>query len=169
MTRLLSFAAVVVLIGAACGGTGSSDTTTRERGPIVTTSAPTPSPIVSATSTFPPAPCESRSAERYRGRPLIVVTDPCPRETVTSPMTIAGEANVFEATVSLRIRDDAGTVLAEGFTTATCGTGCWGDFEGSLEFSVDDVQHAYIEVFESSAEDGSDLHLVSFPVFLAPN
>lgn len=88
---------------------------------------------------------------------------------MTSPITIAGEANVFEATVSMRIRDDGGTVLAEGFTTATCGSGCWGDFEGSLEFAVDDVQRAFIEVFESSAQDGSDQNVVVVPVILSPN
>ncbi|MDQ4065517.1 MAG: Gmad2 immunoglobulin-like domain-containing protein, partial [Actinomycetota bacterium] len=129
--------AVVVLLGAACGGTGSSGSADREPAPDASTPAvASPAPMASAMPTFPTTPCESRSAERYRGRPLIVVTEPCPRSTVTSPVTIAGEANVFEATVSLRIRDENGAVIAEGFTTATCGSGCWGEFEGSLEFSV---------------------------------
>ena len=166
--KVWSLAALTVLVVTACDGAGSSGTAEREPTPAATQHL-AGSPIPTFSSTFPPAPCESRSAERFRGRPLIVVTEPCPRATVTSPMTIAGEANVFEATVSMRIRDDAGTVLAEGFTTATCGSGCWGDFEGSLEFEVDEVQRAFIEVFESSAEDGSDQNVVVVLVVLSPN
>jgi hypothetical protein len=75
---------------------------------------------------------------------------------------------VFEATVSLRILDANDDVLIEAFTTADCGTGCWGDFQTKLRFGVDQEQPGTIEVFESSAEDGSDIHKVVIPVTLIP-
>lgn len=43
-------------------------------------------------------------------------------------VTVSGTANVFEATLELTLLDGGGTVLAEDFTTATCGTGCRGEF-----------------------------------------
>lgn len=100
--------------------------------------------------------------------PPIIVQRPSPGRRVTSPVTIGGTANVFEATVSIRVLDENGDELAGTFTTATCGTGCRGDYERKVTFSVDRVQPGTIEVFEQSAEDGSPLHVVRVPVTLAP-
>lgn len=95
--------------------------------------------------------------------PPIVVMTPGIGDRVSSPVTISGTANVFEATVSIRILDDDGNLLAETFTTATCGSGCRGNYAERVRFDAGG-NGGVIEVFESSAEDGSDLHLVSIPV-----
>lgn len=95
--------------------------------------------------------------------PPIVVMTPGIGDRVSSPVTISGTANVFEATVSIRILDGDGNLLAETFTTATCGTGCRGDYSKRVRFDAAG-DRGVIEVFESSAEDGSDLHVVSIPV-----
>lgn len=100
--------------------------------------------------------------------PLITVAEPRAGATVSSPVSISGDANVFEATVSIRILDAAGEVIAEDFTTATCGTGCRGDYSTKVKFQVDEAQDGTIEVFESSAEDGSQQHVVQIPVTLTP-
>jgi hypothetical protein len=100
--------------------------------------------------------------------PSILVEQPLIGETVTSPVTIAGTANTFEATVSMRVLDADGKKLKEAFTTATCGSGCRGDFSKEVSFEVDEEQAGFIEVYESSAEDGSDIHLIRIPVMLAP-
>jgi hypothetical protein len=100
--------------------------------------------------------------------PAIVVERPRPGQTVTTPVSIAGTANVFEATVSIRILDASGREIARTFTTATCGTGCRGDYEHAVEFDVASSQSGTIEVFEESAEDGSAVNVVSVPVTLAP-
>lgn len=99
--------------------------------------------------------------------PPIVVTDPGMGDEVSAPLEISGTANVFEATVSFRLMAD-GTEIATGFTTATCGTGCRGKYRGTLDFEVTEPTEAVLEVFESSAEDGSPLHLVSIPIRLLP-
>lgn len=46
---------------------------------------------------------------------------------------LSGTANVFEATVELVLTDDTGVVVEQTFATASCGTGCRGDFDASFE------------------------------------
>ncbi|MEA2434095.1 MAG: hypothetical protein QOG54_1552 [Actinomycetota bacterium] len=99
-------------------------------------------------------------------RPIITVDSPAPGESVSSPIHISGEANVFEANVSIQILDENGKVIKEAFTTATCGTGCWGTYETDVKYSVDHTQQGTVIVFESSAEDGSMLFPVEIPVTL---
>lgn len=111
---------------------------------------------------------EPQKRKDYRNLlPQIVVTSPGIDDRVTSPLEISGTANVFEATVSFRLMVE-GNELASGFATATCGTGCRGTYEGMLEFDVGEETDAVLEVFESSAEDGSPLFLVSIPLRLLP-
>ncbi|MGH2773843.1 MAG: Gmad2 immunoglobulin-like domain-containing protein [Actinomycetota bacterium] len=100
--------------------------------------------------------------------PFIVVESPKPGEDVTSPVTVNGFANVFEATVNIVIRDKSGDALVETFTTATCGTGCWGDFSEGVAFEVGERQRGRIDVLTYSAEDGSEQSVVSIPVVLLP-
>ena len=96
--------------------------------------------------------------------PPIVVFTPYSGQELTSPFTMTGLSNVFEATVSYRIRDEAGKIIDEGFTTATCGTDCYGTF--SQEIDVDAEGPVVLEVFESSAEDGRPLHMQRVPLIL---
>jgi len=98
----------------------------------------------------------------------IVVESPRPGTTLSSPVTVTGNANVFEATVSLRIVDSAGNAVVRDFTTATCGTGCRGDFSARLNFEVTKADQGFIEVYEESAKDGSPLFMVRLPVTLRP-
>lgn len=100
--------------------------------------------------------------------PPIIVERPRSSDEVSSPVTISGTANVFEANVSIRIEDAEGNILKESFATATCGTGCRGDYTKKVSFSVDEPTEATIIVFEQSAEDGSDLFPVEIPVTLLP-
>jgi hypothetical protein len=85
---------------------------------------------------------------------------------VTSPVTVAGTADVFEATVSVRILDSAGHETARTFTTATCGTGCRGDYSVAVSYSVPRTQPGTVEVFESSARDGRPVNVQRIPVIL---
>jgi hypothetical protein len=96
--------------------------------------------------------------------PAIWVTSPVKDQVITSPVTIRGNARVFEATVSFRLKDAAGNVLAEGFTTAAEGAPGRGDFEGELAFKPDGSGQGQLEIFEESMKDGSDLNKVIIPV-----
>jgi hypothetical protein len=100
--------------------------------------------------------------------PAIIVTDPEPGDRVSSPVPIAGTADVFEATVSILILDADGDVLASTFTNATCGTGCRGTFSTQVSFDVATEQRGTIRVYEVSAKDGSQINVVNIPVTLTP-
>ncbi len=91
----------------------------------------------------------------------IIVTSPVQGEDGV-PLVVSGAANVFEATVSYEIVDATGAVIDEGFTMATCGTGCWGGF--SFEVQRDFVGDETVRVFVHSAEDGSPTNVVTIPI-----
>jgi len=105
----------------------------------------------------------------FRDRlPPILVQSPLIGEQVSSPITISGTANVFEATVSITILDAQGLEIASGFTTATCGTGCRGTYSTSVGFTVDQTQAGTVRVYEVSAKDGHPINVVDIPVVLLP-
>jgi hypothetical protein len=92
----------------------------------------------------------------------IEVESPMAGESVTSPVVVSGTADVFEATVSIEIRDELGDVVGRGFATATCGTGCRGEYEARVRFEVDHEQPGTIVVYEANpSEEG---HRRLFPV-----
>jgi hypothetical protein len=95
-----------------------------------------------------------------------VVTSPRSGDEVSSPVSIDGNADVFEATVSIDILDSAGKPIVRTFTTATCGTGCRGTFAKAVPFTVGTTQPGMIRVYESSAEDGKPINVVDIPVTL---
>jgi hypothetical protein len=80
----------------------------------------------------------------------------------------SGTANVFEATVSLALADADGLILWEGFTTASCGTGCRGEWEVTIPYTVDEPQMGALIAWEESARDGSQINVREHPVWLAP-
>jgi hypothetical protein len=98
--------------------------------------------------------------------PQILVESPLPGDTVSSPIRLRGTANVFEATVSLEVRDESGKTVLRDFTTATSGTGTRGTFDTVLTLP-DASGEVTIVAFESSAEDGRPLHVVRVPVTIA--
>lgn len=100
--------------------------------------------------------------------PAITVQSPVIGEQVTSPVTVSGTANVFEAVVSVRVLDSAGNELARTFTNATCGTGCRGSYAVTISYSAAHGEPGTIEVFETSVKDGQPVNVQQIPVTLAP-
>ncbi len=101
--------------------------------------------------------------------PAILVTSPALNQSVGSPVVIRGSANVFEANVGIEILDQNGDVLADTFTTATCGSGCRGTFRARVAFEVDREQMGTIVVHDDDAAGtGTYPHEVRIPVRLVP-
>jgi hypothetical protein len=101
--------------------------------------------------------------------PAIVVGKPTSGEQVTSPVTVSGTADVFEANVTVEVLDAAGKVVGHEFTTASCGSGCRGSFSVSVPYKVGGKQQGTIVVHDDDAADtGSPPHSVRIPVTLAP-
>jgi Immunoglobulin-like domain of bacterial spore germination/Sporulation and spore germination len=97
--------------------------------------------------------------------PQILIEYPLPGDLVSSPIRLRGTANVFEATVSIEVRDESGKTILETFTTATSGTGTRGTFDTKLSLPAA-TGKVTIVAFEASAEDGRPLHVVEVPVTL---
>jgi hypothetical protein len=101
--------------------------------------------------------------------PAIVVAEPASGARVASPVTVSGTANVFEANVTVEILDAEGNPIANDFTTATCGSGCRGEFTLELPFSVTEEQPGTIVVHDDDAAGtGTPPHVVEIPVVLVP-
>ncbi|MFL5921330.1 MAG: GerMN domain-containing protein [Gaiellaceae bacterium] len=100
--------------------------------------------------------------------PPITVTKPAPDTRVTSPVTVSGSANVFEANVTVEILNAKGDVVGKTFTTATCGTGCRGTYSVPVTFKVKKEQPGTIVVHDDDAAGtGKPPHEVRIPVTLA--
>jgi immunoglobulin-like protein involved in spore germination/sporulation and spore germination protein len=101
--------------------------------------------------------------------PVIAVITPSAGAEVSSPVTVSGLANVFEANVSVEILDGDGHVIADDVTTASCGTGCWGSFSLDLPYTVEQRQDGTIVVHDDDAAgSGTYPHEVRVPVVLVP-
>lgn len=98
--------------------------------------------------------------------PPILVEAPLIGAEVSSPVTVEGTANVYEATVSISIFDAEGDEIVGAFTQATCGTGCRGRYSTVLVYEVAETQPGTVRVYEESAEDGRPINVVEIPVIL---
>lgn len=95
----------------------------------------------------------------------IVVAQPVSGEEIGFPLVIAGQARVFENTLSYRVLDDAGTVLAEGNILADAqGAGQFGSFALSINYLTPTTSSGVVEVFSLFAKDGTQENGVTIPV-----
>jgi hypothetical protein len=102
----------------------------------------------------------------YDFLPAIFVDSPAWGEPVTSPISVEGMSNVFEAVSQIMLTDDDGAPLFEETVMASCGTGCWGDWEVSVAYTIDRDQVGALIVWEYSAKDGSRINIREYPVLL---
>jgi hypothetical protein len=110
--------------------------------------------------------------------PAIWVDRPAWGAAIGNPARVAGLANVFEATFRISIYGaeptgfDGGLhfapKLADVQVMATCGTGCWGSFDATIEYSVNVAQWGWLRVYDLSAKDGSNENVTEYPVWLTP-
>ena len=84
--------------------------------------------------------------------PIWVTSPTRGQELPAGPVTVTGEASVFEATVSWQLLREGGAVVDDGFVTASAGAPGRGTFEIGLGTLA---PGAYaVRVYELSAEDG---------------
>ena len=162
-------AAVVALVALLTGCVDNRIVvTTPTPSPVRTTTAtPTatasPSPTPSPTPTPTPVPTPLLSA-----RGGILVKEPLANTKVRSPLTITGEASVFEAALVWQVTDTAGRVLAGGITTATAGAPQKGTFSITATYAdpPSDII-GFAEVYTRSPRDGTIDEIVRVPLILA--
>lgn len=96
------------------------------------------------------------------------IQQPQPFDIVGDPVLIAGIGQGFEATLNWRVHD--GHDERTGFFNVGGGTGEHGQFQvqaaiGNAAFQLDRL---FVEVFEESAQDGSEINKVIVPVIYGP-
>ena len=101
------------------------------------------------------APCQA-----HEGRELDAFIDlvaPVDDQVAGDEVEIVGCSNVYEATVSWRLLDTDGGTLDEGFTTATCGNGCVGDFRETVSLAAAaGAPVVRLQAFWVSPQDGAE-------------
>lgn len=96
------------------------------------------------------------------------IQQPQPFDVVGDPVRIAGVGQGFEAVLNWRVHD--GHDERTGFFSVGGGTGEHGQFQiaaaiGNAAFQLDRI---FVEVFEESAADGSEVNKVIVPVIYGP-
>ena len=100
--------------------------------------------------------------------PLILVDSPVPRQVVSRDIRIQGMSNTFEAGINYQIISTDSTVIYEGYTMATSGTGTWGTFDHMIDTLPADVKgEVVVKVFEYSPKDGEPINAVLIPLTIA--
>jgi hypothetical protein len=149
--------------------TGGRDAARMRQAQVVftLTQFPTIRSVFFDTGMTEPAAPVSRAAFAGLLPPIVVLAPPVGAH-VSSPVVISGTADVYEATVSVRILDADGGEIATRFTNATSGTGTRGTYSVAVPYSAPREQAGTIEVFEVSARDGTRVNAVRIPVTLLP-
>jgi germination protein M len=101
--------------------------------------------------------------------PAILVESPSMGESVANPVKVTGTANVYEANVTVLILDAKGNEIARTFTTATCGSGCRGEFSVTLPYEVakGKEEGTIVVQDDDAAGTGHPPHVVEIPVLLS--
>ncbi len=97
------------------------------------------------------------------GFPPISVRQPQPFDLVDSPVEVCGVGTGFEGVFAARVRDGNGTQLVQVNINAG-GTGIWANYHTTLAVGVPGTAQGWLEVFEVSAKDGSDINKVVVPI-----
>lgn len=100
----------------------------------------------------------------YFGNEFIQVKIPQKNSAIKNPVIVEGKANVFEANVRIKIKDDSGNILADTFATAEGAYDKLYPFNTEINYDAPATQKGIIEVFEESAKDGGEINKVVIPV-----
>jgi spore germination protein GerM len=110
----------------------------------------------------------TRATYQERFLPLIFVDRPAWGAALLNPGQVSGMANVFEAQFRIALLDRNDKVLVDVPVTATCGTGCWGDFDVTLSYDVASAQWGTLRVWDISEYSGRPAAVREYPVYLQP-
>lgn len=96
------------------------------------------------------------------------IQQPKPFDLVGNPIQVGGVGTGFEATLQYRIHD--GHDERAGFFNVGGGTGEHGQFQLSVDVAgaAFQLDRLFVEVYEESAQDGSEINKVIVPVIYGP-
>lgn len=135
---------IIIIFGLFLGAVVFQQPQNKESDPQSSQATPTPTPL---------------SSQNIR------VSTPILNQEIGVPLSIKGEARVFESVVRVRLRDANGMVLVDDITLSE-GTeiGEFGPFEARLSYPAPSTPTGVVEVFQNSPRDGSEVDKVTIPV-----
>ncbi|WP_421724306.1 Gmad2 immunoglobulin-like domain-containing protein [Bauldia sp.] len=97
-----------------------------------------------------------------------IIQQPAPYDLVGNPVLIGGIGQGFEATLQYRVHD--GHDERTGFFNVGGGTGEHGQFQLAVDVTgaAFQLDRLFVEVYEESAKDGSEINKVTVPVIFGP-
>jgi hypothetical protein len=126
-------------------------------------SGPGPSPSPASLPATSPAPTPSEA-------PQITIGSPVADATVSVPFTVSGEANTFEAALTVEVVDGSGTGMCVRQLMATSGSGTPGTWEGTLAFPPEvNPLPVMLRAYAHSMKDGTVVGLVEVPITISPD
>lgn len=136
--------------------------------PAVSTASPSATPSGTPMPTTP-APvlnvCQANPAPATGSQ--LVISQPAAQAVVTSPLTVRGRINAFEAMFQIAVKDASGTNLASKAGHSQQGQ-TLSSFSESVDFAVRAPTPACVWVFQLSAKDGSPQAIAQVPITLMP-
>lgn len=134
---------------------------------LILTAPPTTVSTKTPTPTATPVTTPATTVVWTDPAAAIEVFSPVAAGLYHSPMVVNGFSRTFEGNVNLRLTDKDGQVLAERNTLGGSVDG-FAFFDSYLRFTVGEMISATLEVFDTSAQDGSEISKVTLPVVLLP-
>ena len=97
-----------------------------------------------------------------------LIQQPAPYDLVGNPILVGGIGQGFEATLQYRVHD--GHDERTGFFNVGGGTGEHGQYQLAVDVAgaAFQLDRLFVEVYEESAQDGSEINKVTVPVIYGP-
>ena len=110
-------------------------------------------------------PRDTRPRETRSASGNIMITEPRPSDTISSPVKVVGKARVFEAALTVRVLSKDGKELGRANIMASQGAPNFGDFSVDVKFTKPaGVSEGFVEALFYSAKDDSPINVVRVPV-----
>jgi hypothetical protein len=172
---MLTALAGFVALGVACSSDYSATQTVAGAHPPTVsatappTSSPTAAPVATVANTATPSPianvCQTNPSPATSDQ--TVVNQPQPGDQVTSPVTVSGQMNAFDAQFNIAIKDAAGNDIATVPDVFSSQGQTLAPFSAPVPFTVATQTLACLWVFDR-ALDGSPIQVVQVPITLVP-
>jgi Immunoglobulin-like domain of bacterial spore germination len=165
MKALLLLTIPALFLLASCGDDEESTTITSPTGTSVASRTAPPPRTPEATPDPLDAVCAANPDPATDDANQVDI--PNAGDVVASPVTVEGRVAAFEATFRITIFDAAGNTIADETAMSSEGQ-TLAPFQKDVAFSVAQETPACMWVYESSARDGSPIHVRQIPLTLLP-
>lgn len=91
-------------------------------------------------------------------------TAPAAYQEIISPVSVSGNSNFFETNTRIRIKDEAGKILADTSANASGWMDKLYPFSADVFYDAPSSPRGFVEVFENSAKDSSEQNKIAIPV-----